>query len=65
MSFTKHPNSVNETYIRHMFSSFSFFIKLQLLSFALIIHAVFPFLFKSTASNGIQDLSNYMVKRNN
>ena len=63
--FTKHPNSVNETYFEHMLCACRFFIKLQLLSFAALVHSVFPFIFEFTASNGIKKLNDCMEKRNN
>ena len=61
--FTEHPNKVNETYFEHMLCACTFFIKLQLLSFAALIHSVFPFLFEFTASNGVKKLNNCLKKR--
>ena len=63
--FTKHPHSVNETYFEHMWCAVKFFIKLQLLSFAALVHAIFPFWFEYTASEGIKKLNDCMQKRNN
>ena len=54
--FTKHPASINTTYFAHMKRSCKFFIRLQFLAFAAIIHSVFPFLFEETASKGIKKL---------
>ena len=54
--FTKHPYSIDETYFSHMKRSLLFFIKLQLLSFAAFVHALFPFLFEFTTSHGIKKL---------
>ena len=61
--FTKHPNSVNETYLEHMKCTFKFFYTLLGLSLATLIHSVFPFLFEYTASNGIKKLNDCMQKR--
>ena len=61
--FTKHPNSVNETYLEHMWCAVKFFIKLQLLSFVALVHSVFPFLFEYTASDGIKKLNDCMQDR--
>ena len=61
--FTNHPNKVNETYLEHMWCACKFFIKLQLLSYVALVHAVFPFLFEFTASNGVQKLNNCLKKR--
>ena len=62
--FTKHPSSVDETYFEHMWCACKFFVKLQLLSFAALVHSVFPFWFQTTASDGIIELSECMKKRN-
>ena len=61
--FTKHPRSVNETYFEHMWCACKFFVKLQLLSFAALVHSVFPFLFEFTASNGVKKLNNCLQNR--
>ena len=63
--FTKHPKTVNETYLEHMCCAFKFHCTLLKLSFAALIHAVFPFWFEYTASNGIKKLNDCMEKRNN
>ena len=62
--FTKHPKSVDETYLEHMWCACKFFVTLQLLSFAALVHSVFPFWFKTTASDGIKKLNDCMKKRN-
>ena len=62
---TKHPHSVNETYLEHMWCAVKFFIKLQLLSFVALVHSVFPFLFEFTASNGVKKLNNCLQNRKN
>lgn len=62
--FTKHPRLVNETYLEHMWCAVKFFIKLQLFSFAALIHSIFPFWFKDTASIGIKKLNDCMQNRN-
>ncbi len=61
--FTKHPNSVNETYLEHMWCACKFFIKLQLLSYVALVHSVFPFLFEFTTSNGVKKLNNCLKNR--
>ena len=63
--FTKHPNLVDETYLEHMWCACTFFVKLQLLSFAALVHSVFPFLFEFTASNGVKKLNNCLQNRKN
>ena len=61
--FTKHPKSVNETYLEHMWCAFKFFVKLQLLSFAALVHSVFPFWFQTTASRGVKKLNSCLQNR--
>ena len=63
--FTKHPKSVDETYLQHMWCAIKFSIKLNYLSYIALVHSVFPFLFKTTASDGIKELNDCMEKRNN
>ena len=63
--FTRHPSKVDETYFEHMKCACKFFIKLQLLSFAALIHSVFPFLFEFMASNGVKKLNNCLQGRKN
>ena len=63
--FTKHPQSVNETYFEHMCCAFKYHYTLLRLSFAALVHAIFPFLFKTTASDGIKTLNDCMQKRKN
>ena len=54
--FTDHPASVNETYYKHMRVAFSFSIRLGFACLAAFIHSIFPFLFKTTASDMIKKL---------
>ena len=58
--FTKHPKEVNETYLEHMWCAIKFSCKLECLAFAAFIHGIFPFLFKTTASDGIKKLNDCM-----
>ena len=61
--FTKHPQTVNETYLQHMRCALGFHCTLLRLSFAALVHAIFPFLFKTTASDGIKKLNDCMKNR--
>ena len=61
--FTKHPRVVDETYFEHMKCAFKFFYTLFGLSLAALVHAVFPFWFENTASNGIKKLNDCMQDR--
>lgn len=62
--FTKHPKSVDETYLQHMWCALKFCVTLYYLSYIALVHAIFPFLFKTTASDGIKKLNDCMKKRN-
>ena len=55
--FTKHPHSVGETYFEHMRCALSYSKNLFKLSFTALIHSIFPFWFKTTASDGIKKLN--------
>ena len=61
--FTDHPSKVNETYFEHMKCAFTFFYTLFGLSFTALVHAVFPFMFEFTASNGVKKLNECMQDR--
>ena len=63
--FTKHPKEVNETYLEHMWCAIKFSFKLECLAFAAFIHALFPFLCETTASDGIKKLNDCMQGRKN
>ena len=62
--FTDHPSKVNETYLEHMKCAFKFFYTLFGLSFAALVHSVFPFWFEYTASRGVKELNDCMKERN-
>ncbi len=49
--FIKHPNSVGETYLVHGIKAVSYSVQMLFASICCIVHAVFPFVYQSTASN--------------
>jgi predicted membrane protein len=49
--FTKHPNSVGESYLKHMAWAIFFSIAFLFAGVICLIHAIFPFLFVETASS--------------
>jgi len=61
--FTKHPHSVNETYMQHLFFASGFGFRMMFGGLACLIHAVFPFLFIKTASNQLLKMTHNFVKR--
>lgn len=60
-AFTEHPASVGESYFQHMGMAFSFSAKMIGAGLACFVHGFFPFLFKCTGRNCIEDLHNRMV----
>jgi hypothetical protein len=48
--FTEHPQSVNETYVQHLFQTIKFAGIFFLSGVVVIIHGVFPFAFSTTAT---------------
>ena len=61
--FTKHPKSVDETYLQHFFHAMSFSCLLFSLSLKALVHAVLPFCYETAVSNKIKSLSDEMQKR--
>ncbi len=59
--FTEHPNSVEETYIEHMGTAFSFAGRMFRGATACFIHGFLPFLFVKTGSATIDELHDTMV----
>lgn len=63
--FTKHPNSVNETYLEHMKFALRLAGKLLKLAACSVVHAVFPFWHTHTVSTELCKLQSVMTKRGN
>lgn len=63
--FTEHPNSVNESYITHLFFAGKTGIKVILIGMVCICHGIFPFMFKETASNFFINIASKLYKRKN
>lgn len=61
--FTKHPSSVNETYWQHFKFAFLFGCGMILFGICCVIHAFFPFLFETVASDYVKKLNNRMDNR--
>jgi len=60
---TKHLNSVNETYIKHLVMAAAISGQLLLASIACFIHALLPFLFERTGSKIVNNLNLAMSDR--
>ena len=54
--FTTHPNSVNETYWQHFAFALQFGFKMTVGGVAALLHAIFPFLFITTAGRLCDEL---------
>lgn len=61
--FNQHPRNVNETYWQHLRFSLSCGVCMVLAGFACLIHAIFPFIFKTTGSQTIKKLHQKMEGR--
>jgi len=62
--FTEHPHSLGESYFTHLLCALSYGIRMIFTGFAVIIHAVFPFVFKTSGSNLAKHICQDMDKRN-
>ena len=54
--FTAHPTSVNETYREHLAFALRFGTKMTVGGLAAMLHAIFPFLFVTTAGKLCDEL---------
>lgn len=61
--FTRHPQTVGESYLGHMAFAAWFSSRLFLAAGAALIHAVLPFLFETTAGRIVRDLAERMQRR--
>lgn len=61
LSFTKHPASVGESYLEHLRHATGFAVSMIGGGFAVLVHAVLPFLFTRTGSGVIADLNTRMI----
>ena len=55
--FTDHPNTVGETYGEHAVFATRYGLKMTLGGLAAIVHGLFPFLFRTTASRITDELA--------
>jgi TRAP-type mannitol/chloroaromatic compound transport system permease large subunit len=63
--FTKHPHSIGETYLEHMKKALNTTIKVQLVVFIILTHAIFPFLFEHLGSDEIEKINDELQHRRN
>ena len=55
--FTAHPSSVGETYAEHGRFALRFGVRMTMGGLAAMAHALFPFLFVTTASRALDELN--------
>jgi hypothetical protein len=61
--FTKHPDEVGESYFGHFASASGFALRMLAGGAAVLVHAVFPFLFVQTGSRTMDKLHRRMTGR--
>ncbi len=61
--FTKHPNSVGESYFTHMAHALKYSLQFALLFFMTLIHAFFPFTFVNTSSKIVKKIHKHLDNR--
>ena len=61
--FTEHPHSIGESYFEHFCFAFKFGAQMVIGGLACILNAIFPFLFKKTASNYLLKMTHEFVSR--
>ena len=61
--FTKHPNNIGETYIRHCLQALRYSFTFLFLFVITLIHAIFPFLFQTTVSDVLRELNDDVNRR--
>ncbi len=61
--FTLHPKETNESYLRHLIFTVRMSIRFFYVSFLIIVHGLFPFLFARKASTEIEKIYGIMKTR--
>lgn len=61
--FREHPESHGETYLEHMSHALMFSARMLVSGSACFVHAFLPFVFKTTASDGLVKMVRVYVDR--
>jgi hypothetical protein len=61
--FTKHPGEIGESYLEHFLNASQFGLRMLAGGTAILVHAVFPFLFARTGSRTMDKLHRRMTGR--
>jgi uncharacterized NAD(P)/FAD-binding protein YdhS len=62
-AFTEHPEATGETYLQHLWFTFTMAVRFAYTSTAIMLHGLFPFLCTRTASNQIERVYAIMKSR--
>lgn len=62
-AFTEHPKATGETYLEHLWFTIRMSGRMLWAGIAILLHGIFPFLFRKTGSHEIQALYTIMQKR--
>lgn len=62
-AFTDHPHQTGETYLQHLWFTIRMSGRFAYVSFVVVIHGIFPFLFVKTASQEIERVYGIMKSR--
>lgn len=60
-AFTRHPETVGESYFQHLLSAWGFAATMAIGALACLLHGLFPFAFQRSASRRIGALHERMV----
>ena len=63
--FTKHPHSLDETYLQHMAAALKISGTMLLAGLACFVHSIFPFVFTNYANNTVLKLYEFYQSRFN
>ena len=61
--FTEHPHSLGESYLTHLVCALKYGTLMYLTSFAVFVHAFFPFMFKDVGSSLAKSICDDVDKR--
>lgn len=61
--FTSHPHSIGESYFQHFRFATHFGLHMIWGGFFCLIHAIFPFIFKTTGSTILLKMTHHFIER--
>ena len=60
--FTKHPHSIGETYLQHMWQALGISFRMGLACITQLVHAIFPFIFPIFGTD-VWSLLDFLTKK--